>query len=73
MKLINHILDVFSLIFVPMFFYESIKLYFFDMGFNIGINILFYLLGGCMIIAGFYFIFKGIRFFKKLIQCWLLR
>lgn len=65
MKLINYFLDVFSLIFVPLFFYESIRLFFSEIRSDIGFGISFYLLGGAMIIAGFYFIFKIILFFKK--------
>lgn len=70
MKLINYFIDIFSLIFVPIFFYESIKLIYFRNESAEIIQILILILGLCMILEGFHIIFKVILFFKKLIQCW---
>lgn len=69
MKMINYLLDIFSLIFVPIFFYENIKLFFSDIENINEIFISFYILAGCIVIAGFYFIFRIILFFLKKIQC----
>jgi hypothetical protein len=70
MKLINRFIDVFSVIFVSIFFYESIKLIYFRNESAEIIQILIPILGLCMILEGAYLIFKIILFFKKLIQCW---
>ena len=69
-KLINYFIDVFSLIFVPIFVYESMKLIYFRNESAEIIQILIPILGLCMILEGFYIIFKITSFLKKLIQCW---
>lgn len=68
MKLINSLIDVFSLIFVPIFFYESIKLIYFRNASTEIIQILIPILGLCMIMEGFHIVFKIVLFFKKLIH-----
>ncbi len=70
MKLINSLINVFSLIFVPIFFYESVKLIFFGNESIEVIRILIPIIGLCMVIAGFHLIFKVVFFLKRLIQCW---
>ena len=73
MKLIDSFLAVFSLIFVPLFFYESVKLFFLDTELIYGVNISFYMLGASMLIASFYYIYNLMKYLKNFIQCLLSR
>jgi len=69
MKLINGLINVFSLIFVPAFSYEGVKLIYFRNENTEMIQVLISILGLCMLLAGFHIIFKIILFFKKSLQC----
>lgn len=65
MKLINNIIDIFSLLFLLFFSYEIGQFVFFETINYSEMIISFWILFACIVIASFYMIFEIIKYINK--------